>query len=222
MKTLNLGILAHVDAGKTSLTERLLFDNGLISTLGSVDKGNTQTDSLTLEKQRGITIRSAVVSFNLNNLKINLIDTPGHSEFVAEVERALSVLDAVVLVVSAVEGIQSQTLVLAKILQKLKIPTLIFVNKIDRLGAKDTELINEIQAKFRPKLLLLNTVDKIGTPSATTVAIEKLSETENLKLAISNMEICPVVFGSAITGAGIFELKQALENYFEPINESLN
>jgi len=89
MKTLNFGILAHADAGKTSLTERLLFDHQIIATLGSVDKGNTQTDSLNLEKQRGITIQSAVVSFELQNLKINLIDTPGHSDFVDEVEKAL-------------------------------------------------------------------------------------------------------------------------------------
>ena len=114
---LNLGILAHVDAGKTTLTERLLYCAGVIDEPGSVDKGTTQTDSLALERQRGITIK------------------PGHPDFVAEVERVLSVLDGVVLVVSAVEGVQPQTRVLWRALQRLGVPTLFFVNKIDRRGA---------------------------------------------------------------------------------------
>lgn len=108
MKYLNLGILAHVDAGKTSLTERLLYIAGVIDEIGSVDAGNTQTDSLQLERQRGITIKSAVASFDIGNTRVNLLDTPGHPDFIAEVERVLSVLDGVVLVISAVEGVQSQ------------------------------------------------------------------------------------------------------------------
>ncbi len=109
MKTLNLGILAHVDAGKTTLTERLLYTAGAIDTIGSVDKGTTQTDTLTLERQRGITIRAAVVAFTIDDLTVNIIDTPGHPDFIAEVERSLAVLDGAVLVISAVEGVQSQT-----------------------------------------------------------------------------------------------------------------
>src|SRR4029453_3261405 len=109
MRTLNLGILAHVDAGKTSLTERLLYSAGVIDQIGSVDHGDTQTDTLALERQRGITIKSAVVSFVINDVTINLIDTPGHPDFIAEVDRILSVLDSAVLVVSAVEGVQAQT-----------------------------------------------------------------------------------------------------------------
>jgi translation elongation factor EF-G len=93
MSTLNLGIVAHVDAGKTTLTERLLFAAGVIDEIGSVDDGSTQTDSLALERQRGITIKSAVVSFVIDSVTINLIDTPGHPDFIAEVERVLSVLD---------------------------------------------------------------------------------------------------------------------------------
>src|SRR5215469_18654238 len=118
-KTLNLGILAHVDAGKTTLTERLLYDSGVIDQLGAVDAGTTQTDSMPLERQRGITIRSAVASFPLGDVDVNLIDTPGHPDFIAEVERVLAVLDGVVLVVSGVEGVQSQTLVLMRALQRL-------------------------------------------------------------------------------------------------------
>ena len=94
MKTLNLGIVAHVDAGKTSLTERLLHAAGVIGTLGRVDDGNTQTDTLALERQRGITIKSAVVSFPTAGVTVNLIDTPGHPDFIAEVERVLSVWTA--------------------------------------------------------------------------------------------------------------------------------
>ena len=135
MHFLNLGILAHVDAGKTSLTERILFTTGVIDAMGRVDDGNTQTDSLALERQRGITIKSAVVSFIVDGVTVNLIDAPGHPDFIAEVERVLDVLDGAVLVISAVEGVQPQTRVLMRALQRSRIPTLLFVNKIDRSGA---------------------------------------------------------------------------------------
>ena len=136
MRTLNLGILAHVDAGKTTLTERLLYAAGVIDEIGSVDDGSTQTDSLALERQRGITIKSAVVSFVISDVTVNLIDTPGHPDFIAEVERVLNVLDGAVLVISAVEGVQAQTRVLMRTLRRLRIPTVVFVNKIDRGGAQ--------------------------------------------------------------------------------------
>src|SRR5205814_680543 len=133
----NLGIVAHVDAGKTTLTERLLYAAGVIDELGSVDAGTTQTDSLALEQQRGITIKSAVTSFAIGDVHVNLIDTPGHPDFIAEVERVLSVLDGAVLVLSAVEGVQPQTRILMRALRRLRVPTLIFVNKIDRAGADE-------------------------------------------------------------------------------------
>src|ERR1700745_3701756 len=123
MRTLNLGILAHVDAGKTTLTERLLYAAGIIDAPGSVDQGTTQTDSLALERRRGITIKTAVVSFVLAGVTVNLIDTPGHPDFIAEVERVLNVLDGAVLVVSAVEGGQAQTRVLMRTLRRLGSPT---------------------------------------------------------------------------------------------------
>ncbi len=137
MAIINIGILAHVDAGKTSLTERILFATGVIPAVGGVDKGTTQTDTLELERARGITIKSAVVSFQLHSLKVNLIDTPGHPDFIAEVARSLGVLDGVVLVVSAVEGVQSQTRRLARAVRAAELPMLIFVNKIDRLGVRE-------------------------------------------------------------------------------------
>ncbi|MFD1050829.1 GTP-binding protein, partial [Kibdelosporangium lantanae] len=138
--TLNLGIVAHVDAGKTSLTERLLHTAGVIDRMGRVDHGDTQTDSLALERQRGITIKSAVVSFTLDDTTVNLIDTPGHPDFIAEVERVLNVLDGAILVVSAVDGVQSQTRVLTRVLQRLGIPTLVFVNKTDLPHARGADL----------------------------------------------------------------------------------
>ena len=132
---LNLGIVAHVDAGKTTLTERLLYETGVSTHLGRVDHGDTVTDADDIERRRGITIRSAVVTFTVGDLKVNLIDTPGHADFVAEVERALGVLDGAVLVVSAVEGVQAQTRALIRIMERLGIPFLVFANKIDRSGA---------------------------------------------------------------------------------------
>src|SRR5438445_11311303 len=153
MRTLNLGILAHVDAGKTTLTERLLYAAGVIDQIGSVDKGSTQTDTLALERQRGITIKSAVVSFVIDDVTVNLIDTPGHPDFIAEVERVLNVLDGVVLVISAVEGVQAQTRVLMRTLQRLRIPTLIFINKIDRLGADDGRVRAEIAEKLTLRIV---------------------------------------------------------------------
>src|SRR5437762_2579197 len=150
MRTLNLGILAHVDAGKTTLTERLLYAARIIDEIGSVAAGTTQTDSLALERQRGITIKSAVVSFAIDDVTVNLIDTPGHPDFIAEVERVLSVLDGAVLVISAVEGVQSQTTLLMRALQRLRVPTLIFVNKIDRSGATDERTLSSVPARPTP------------------------------------------------------------------------
>ncbi|MFN2417937.1 MAG: GTP-binding protein [Candidatus Limnocylindria bacterium] len=166
MGTLNLGILAHVDAGKTTLTERLLHAAGVIDEIGSVDKGTTQTDTLELERQRGITIKAAVVSFALDDLTVNLIDTPGHPDFIAEVERVLSVLDGAVLVISAVEGVQPQTRLLMRALQRLGIPTLIFVNKIDRAGASDDRTLQAIAQRLTPAIIPLGSTVQLGTRAA--------------------------------------------------------
>ena len=163
MRTLNLGILAHVDAGKTTLTERLLFAAGVIDEVGSVDAGSTQTDSLALERQRGITIKSAVVSFVVGETTVNLIDTPGHPDFIAEVERVLGVLDGVVLVVSAVEGVQPQTRVLLRTLQRLRLPTLVFVNKLDRAGASDERVLGDIAERLTPAVVATGSVRGLGT-----------------------------------------------------------
>jgi ribosomal protection tetracycline resistance protein len=164
--TLNLGILAHVDAGKTTLTERLLHLAGVIDEVGSVDEGTTQTDTLPLERQRGITIKSAVASFEVGDLAVNVVDTPGHPDFIAEVERALTVLDGAVLVVSAVEGVQSQTRVLMRALRRLGIPTLIFVNKIDRVGAQASATLMAISERLSVPAVAMGAVRNLGEHTA--------------------------------------------------------
>src|SRR5690242_1375781 len=156
---LNLGILAHVDAGKTTLTERLLFAAGVIDEIGSVDDGSTQTDSLPLEQQRGITIKSAVASFTIGDVTVNLIDTPGHPDFIAEVER----------VVCAVEGVQPQTRVLLRALQRLRIPTLIFVNKIDRAGAQYGPLLRAIAGQLSPAIVAMGRPRGLGRRQARVI-----------------------------------------------------
>ncbi|MFC7622054.1 GTP-binding protein [Microlunatus sp. GCM10028923] len=166
-RTLNLGIVAHVDAGKTSLTERLLYAAGVIDELGRVDDGSTQTDTLALERRRGITIKTAVASFPVRDVTVNLIDTPGHPDFIAEVERALAVLDGAVLVVSAVEGVQAQTRVLFRALRRLDIPTVIFVNKIDRRGARTDDLLIDLTERLETVVLPITAARSPGSRRAS-------------------------------------------------------
>jgi ribosomal protection tetracycline resistance protein len=163
---LNLGILAHVDAGKTTLTEGLLHAAGVIDEVGRVDDGTTQTDSLALERERGITIKSAVVSFVVDGVTINLLDTPGHPDFIAEVERVLGVLDGAVLVVSAVEGVQSQTVVLFRALRRLRVPTVVFVNKIDRVGADTRSVLGALARRLAVDVLAMGETRGVGTRRA--------------------------------------------------------
>ncbi|MFP4016778.1 MAG: GTP-binding protein, partial [Halanaerobiales bacterium] len=138
----NIGILAHVDAGKTTITEYILYTAGVKHSLGRVDDGTASTDWMDVEKRRGISVRSASTSFTYQDNLINLIDTPGHVDFSGEIERSLRVLDGAVLVISAAEGIESQSEILWQALRSLHIPTIIFINKIDR-RASDTEKINQ-------------------------------------------------------------------------------
>jgi ribosomal protection tetracycline resistance protein len=244
-RTLNLGILAHVDAGKTTLTERLLYAAGVIDEIGSVDDGSTQTDSLALERQRGITIKSAVVSFPIDDLTVNLIDTPGHPDFIAEVERVLSVLDGAVLVISAVEGVQPQTRILMRALQRLHVPTLLFVNKIDRCGAGDDRVVRGIAEKLTAAIMPMGSAFALGTrtagftPSVDTAQLAATLAERNdalLSAYVDDVDIPsdelrdelaaqtkraalhPVFFGSAITGAGVVELMKGIAELLPSAN----
>ncbi|MBF6327027.1 elongation factor G [Nocardia transvalensis] len=221
--TLTIGILAHVDAGKTSLTERLLFDCGAIDSLGSVDSGTTRTDTGTIERQRGITVRPAVVSFTVGSTQVNIIDTPGHSDFVAEVDRALEVLDAAVLVVSAVEGVQAQTRVLMRILRDMRLPVLIFVNKIDRPGARGHGLLPEIRRRLAPHAFVADSVSRTELTELLADLDDTLLErivagveptAAQLESALVDQvgrgAVHPVYFGSARTGQGIDALLQGI------------
>jgi ribosomal protection tetracycline resistance protein len=176
MRTLNLGILAHVDAGKTTLTERLLYTAGAISKIGSVDAGTTQTDTLELERERGITIRSAVASFATDDLTVNILDTPGHPDFIAEVERVLRVLDGAILVISAVEGVQPQTPLLYRALDRLGVPTLFFLNKLDRRGADPERTLEQIAKRLTAAVLPMSTARDPGTPDVSIRAPDPTDE----------------------------------------------
>ncbi|ANN20161.1 GTP-binding protein [Amycolatopsis orientalis] len=243
MQHVNIGILAHVDAGKTSLTERLLHHAGVIDRIGRVDSGDTQTDSMEMERRRGITIRSAVVSFALDDVHVNLIDTPGHPDFIAEVERALRVLDGVVLVVSAVEGVQAQTRVLMRAVARLRIPVLVFVNKIDRGGARYESLIADLTERLGLSCVVMSEVDGLGTLDARSVPkpltpspalAELLAEhsdtflsaylenegsltTEDYRAEVIRQTrrglVSPVFFGSARTGDGVAEVTAGIRDF---------
>ena len=249
MSFLNLGILAHVDAGKTSLTERLLFDAGVIDAPGSVDEGTTRTDSMDLERRRGITIRAAVTSFEIGDLTVNVLDTPGHPDFIAEVERSLVVLDAAVLVLSAVEGVQPQTVVIWRALRALGVPTILFVNKVDRSGADVEAVVAQIRRRLIPDVVPLSSVEDVGLRAATVEPLDLVSAEvvesvataddslldrwvddpsatrgevrRALRHGIRDGSLTPVLAGSAITGAGIEDLRRALVDLAPRANGSL-
>ena len=220
-RTLNLGILAHVDAGKTTLTERLLYEAGVIRELGRVDDGTTQTDTLELEQQRGITIKSAVVSFEIGGVTVNLIDTPGHPDFIAEVERVLGVLDGAVLVISAVEGVQAQTPLLMRALQRLEVPTLLFVNKIDRRGADPRRVLGEIEERLTPAVAPVDSPDDLLSALAENDEGLLAAYVDGDRVAPGRIRqelaaqterglVHPVFVGSAKTGARVEELMSGI------------
>lgn len=237
----NIGILAHVDAGKTTLTEQLLYHTGAIRYLGRVDHGTTQTDGLELERERGISIISMPTSYNYKGQKINIVDTPGHVDFVAEVERSMLVLDSAILVVSAKEGVQSHTRLLFNALKRMEVPTLIFINKIDRLGVDLEKVIGQIRTSLSPHLCVMQTVTNAGSREAqvsnlplqpTDELIERLSAVDEsimldyldempisaerlhcaLQLAVAQRVVYPVLFGSALNSIGLPEVLDTIND----------
>ena len=240
MKIINIGILAHVDAGKTTLTESLLYTSGAILELGSVDKGTTRTDTMFLERQRGITIQAAVTSFNWNDYKINIVDTPGHTDFITEVYRSLSVLDGAILVISAKDGVQAQTRILFHALQKMNIPTIIFINKIDQYGINLNNIYQNIKEKLSNDIIVMQNVTL--TPEISIKNIIDLDEWDPViskndkllkkyiageKLTIQELtqeeyrcvkkgSLFPIYHGSARNNIGTQQLIEAISNLFCP------
>lgn len=245
MKIINIGILAHVDAGKTTLTESLLYTSGAILELGSVDKGTTRTDTMFLERQRGITIQAAVTSFNWNDYKINIVDTPGHADFITEVYRSLSVLDGAILVISAKDGVQAQTRILFHALQKMNIPTIIFINKIDQYGINLNNIYQNIKEKLSNDIIVMQNVTLTPEISIKNIIdlddwdpviskndklLEKYIAGEKLTIqeltyeeyrCVKKGSLFPIYHGSARNNIGTQQLIEAISNLFCPeMNEN--
>lgn len=236
----NIGIMAHVDSGKTTLTEQLLYLTGAIRQAGSVDSGTAATDSLSIEKQRGISVRTATASTQWKDITINIIDTPGHVDFAGEVERALSALDYAVVIVSAVEGVRAHTENILKSLDAAKLPRIVFINKIDRAGADSASVISELKSISSQSYFLLSETENEGfdNPSVKTIDGEKFAvaatealadlcdeaadaflcdealteerAVELIKKEISDCRLTPVLCGSAKLSIGIRELADIL------------
>ena len=228
-RKINLGILAHVDAGKTSLTEQLLFRGGALRTAGAVDLGTAQTDTLAVEQARGISVKTADAVLETETAVINIIDTPGHADFISEVERALSVLDCAVVVVSAVEGVQAQTEILLAAVQEMDLPCVLFVNKLDRAGSDFEGVFSELSEQLSGRSLLkINRPENEGDTAVRVVpdgdAMENavvltgddallesflLGEepdfAQTVCAAVENGAV-PVLCGSSKTGAGCGEI----------------
>ena len=243
MNIINIGILAHVDAGKTTLTERLLYASGTISEPGSVEKGTTRTDTMFLERQRGITIQTAVTSFQWHSCKVNIVDTPGHMDFLAEVYRSLAVLDGAILVLSAKDGVQAQTRVLFHALRKLNIPTIIFINKIDQVGIDLESVYQSVRDKLSADIIIKQTVSlssKITLTENTSaevwdsvienndellakyIAGESISQKElaqEEQRRVQDASLLPVYHGSAKNGLGIQQLMDAVIGLFQSTKE---
>ncbi len=158
MEIRTFGIFAHVDAGKTTLTEAILLYCKAIKAQGRVDEGTAHTDRLEIEKKRGISVQSCPVTFMHRNVRFHLIDTPGHLDFTHEVEAALKVIDGAIILLSAVEGVQPHTQIIFDEVKKFKIPTIIFINKIDRIGASVEKTVLELKESFSDKVILMQNV----------------------------------------------------------------
>ncbi len=211
MKRLTIGILAHVDAGKTTLSEALLYISGNIRKLGRVDRKDTFLDTYSLEKERGITIFSKQAVLNTGNAVITLIDTPGHADFSPEAERTLSVLDAAILVISASDGVQSHAETIWKLLSKHNIPTFIFVNKTDLPNAGREVLAADIRRKLSDNCIdenLLSDSEEISMCSEALmekyVSGDTITE-EDISQAIMQRKLFPCYFGSALKIEGVGE-----------------
>lgn len=174
IERINVGIFAHVDAGKTTTTEHILYESGRIKAVGSVDSGTALTDSMEVERQRGISVRAALASFEWRGVQVNLVDTPGHVDFLSEVERSLRVMDCAVLILSAAEGVQAQSEMIWNALRKLGIPTLIFLNKMDRTGADPEAVLAQARTYLSGDILPVQ--QALGQEQSYTGAVDLWAE----------------------------------------------
>ncbi len=247
----NLGILAHVDAGKTTVTENMLFLSGAIRSVGNVDKGTSLSDRLEVERRRGISVRATTLSFSWKDVQINLIDTPGHVDFAAEVERSLRILDCAILVLSAVEGIQSHTETIWEALEALGIPVILFVNKLDRVGADVPAVVTDMQRRFSTDIVAVNQAVAAGTRDASVMELdedglqalvevvaakddrllERYMDEESLSFqdlsptmadCVPRRELFPVFCGVAKSGIGVEALLDGVLTYFDDAMEPLD
>ncbi len=220
MKKITLGIIAHVDSGKTTLSEALLFKSGAIRNFGRVDKGDSFLDARQMERQRGITIFSKQASFSFGDTQFTLLDTPGHSDFSAEMERTLQVIDYAILLISGTDGIKGQTETLWKLLSEYKIPTIIFFNKMDQAGFVRQKLLSEVTSVFGEAFVDFNApkneefYDRIAMTDET--AMEEFLESgkvseELIPELIAERKLFPCFFGSALKIDGIDALLSGLD-----------
>lgn len=221
MKKLVIGILAHVDAGKTTLSEAMLFSAGAISRLGRVDYGDSFLDNNTLERKRGITIFSKQALLDLGDTKIMLLDTPGHVDFSAEMERTLSVLDAAVLVISGTDGVQGHTETLAGLLKRYDIPTFVFVNKMDLPGADRNVLMAQLKKKISASCIPFGVENEEfyeNLAMCDDALLEQYlagthAEDAEVSALLCERRLFPVFFGSALKNQGVQELLYAIDRY---------
>jgi ribosomal protection tetracycline resistance protein len=211
---LTIGILAHVDAGKTSITECLLHHSGATKSLGSVDKGSAITDGLTMEKSRGISIKASSVNFSWENSLFQLVDTPGHIDFSAEVDRSLSILDGVILVVSAKEGLQAHTLNLWESLIERKLPVIVFFNKIDRAGVDVEHVFLDFEKDLGAKLFALNYPDLSNPEKPKLLSFTNCGnhmDSTILDKSMENLAECDETFLEHYLEGETSDLRQILE-----------
>lgn len=222
MKQLTLGILAHVDAGKTTLSEAMLYLSGAIRKAGRVDNRDAFLDTYELERERGITIFSKQAVFAYDDLKITLLDTPGHVDFSAEMERTLQVLDAAVLVIGASDGVQGHTVTLWKLLKRYQVPVFLFVNKMDQQGTDQDVLMRELCDRLGGGLTNFSEENKNTLLEELAMCDEELlncflekgdiSE-ELIRKAIAQRKVFPCFFGSALKLFGVRELMEGIVRY---------
>mgnify|MGYP000871755458 FL=1 len=221
-KRLCIGILAHVDAGKTTLSEAMLYTCGVIRKLGRVDSRDAFLDTYEMERERGITIFSKQAMLRTDDLEISLLDTPGHVDFSAEMERTLQVLDYAILVVSGMDGVQGHTRTLWKLLERYQVPTYLFINKMDQQGTDSAGLMTEIKEKLSDNCTDFGTEDKSSIYESAALCEEALlnqyleqgeiSDRDIARLIVER-KIFPCYFGSALKMDGVKSLLDGIRNY---------